>query len=115
MVNVRFSGHRRTKAYLPHNGTLKHYKHEECKETVVPILVKTPKGDAKDLEDEERCRGMFQKQFCEGGDGDIELVLSVLRGELFCFLLRETLGLAERGDGGLVGTRVGQRTEGNRV
>jgi hypothetical protein len=115
MVNVRFSGHHRTEAYLPHNSALKHDKHEECKETIVPILVKTPKGDTKDLEDKERRRSMFQKQFCEGGDGDIELVLSVLRDELFCFLMRETLGLAERGDGGLVGTRVSQSTEGNRV
>ena len=47
------------KSYLPHNSALKHDKHEECKEAVIPILVQTPKSDAKDLENEERCRGMF--------------------------------------------------------
>jgi len=58
---------------------------------------------------------MFRKQFRERGDGDIKLVLSILRYEHFGFFLRESLGLPEGGDGGFVGTRIGQRTERNRV
>lgn len=58
---------------------------------------------------------MFRKQLCERGDGDIELVLSVLRNNLFGLLLCKPLGVGEGGDGGFVGARVSQGTEGNRV
>ena len=105
----------RQKPYLPHNGTLKHDKHEEREETVVPILVQTPKGDAEDLEDKEGCCGVFREQFREGGDGNVKLILSVLCYKHFCILLHESLGIHEGGDGGLVGARVSQRTEGDRV
>ena len=49
------------KPYLPHNSALEHDKHEECKDAIVPILVQAPKSDAKDLEDKERCGGMFRE------------------------------------------------------
>ena len=100
------------KPYLPHNSALKHDKHEECKEAVVPILVQTPKSNAKYLKDKEWCRGMFREQFREGGDGDIELVPSVLRDKPFGALLHESLGIPEGGDGRFVGAWVGQRTKG---
>ena len=58
---------------------------------------------------------MFQEQLREGGDGNIKLVLSILRYKLFSVLLRESLGLHEGGDGGFVGAWVSQRTERDRV
>lgn len=97
----------RQRPYLPHNSTLKHNKHKECEETVVPILIQTPKGDAEDLEDKEGRCGVFREQFREGRDRNIKLVLSVLCGEHFGVLLRESLGLHEGGDRGLVGAWVG--------
>ena len=101
----------RRQPYLPHNGTLKHDKHEEREETVVPILVQTPKGDAEDLEDKKRCCCVFREQFGEGGDGNIKLVLSILCYKFSSALLREPFGHQEGGDGGFVGTWVSQRTE----
>ena len=103
------------KPYLPHDGALKYDKHEECKEAVVPIFVQTPKCDAKDLEDEEGCRGMFQEQFREGRDGDIKLVPSILRDKLFSPLLRESRWITEGGYGRFFGAGVSQRTESYRV
>ena len=58
---------------------------------------------------------MFREQFREGGDGDIELVLSVLRYELFGVPLRETLRLPEGGYAGFIDAWVSQRSERNRV
>lgn len=58
---------------------------------------------------------MFREQFCEGGDGNIKLVLSILRDKLLGVLLRESLGTCEGGDRGFVSARVSQRTEGDRV
>jgi len=58
---------------------------------------------------------VFREQFREGGNGNIKLVLSVLRYELFGAFLRESLWLAEGGDGGFVDAWISQRTECNRV
>lgn len=103
------------KPYLPHNSALKHNKHEECKEAVVPVLVQTPKSDAKDLEDKERCGGMFREQFRECWDRDVKLIPSILRDKLFGTLLRESLGIPEGGDERFVGAWVSQGTKGYRV
>ena len=58
---------------------------------------------------------MFREQFREGGNGNIKLVLSVLRYKLFGVSLRESVGLPEGGDGRFVGAWVSQRTKCNRV
>jgi hypothetical protein len=114
-INTRSSGNFWPNPYLPHDSTFEHNKHEQRKETVVPILVQTPKGYAEDLKDKERRGGMFREQLRKGGDGYIELVFTVLRDKVLGILLCNSLEIPEGGDGGFVGTRVGQGTERNRI
>lgn len=114
-ISIESSQNTGERPYLPHDSALKHNKHKECEETVVPILVETPKGNAEDLEDKERCCGVFREQFREGGDGNVKLVLSILHYKHFGIFLRESLGLPEGGDGRLVCAWVSQRTKCNRV
>ena len=51
------------KACLPDDRTLEHDKHEQCEQTIIPILVQTPQGDTEDLKNKKRCSGLFSKEF----------------------------------------------------
>lgn len=63
--------------YLPDNSALKHDQHEQGEQTVIPIFVQTPEGDAEDLEHEEGCCGVFREQFGERWDGNVEFIIAI--------------------------------------
>ena|ERR1700733_7596215 len=48
--------------YLEHHGAFEYDQHEQSEEAVVPILVKAPQGNAEDLKDKERRRGVLAKK-----------------------------------------------------
>ena len=62
---------------LPDDGTLEDDEHEQGKQTVVPVFIKTPKRDTEDLEDEEGGRRVLGKERGEGWDGDVVLILAI--------------------------------------
>lgn len=88
------------KAHLEYNGALEHNQHEQGEQTVVPILVETPEGDAEDLEDEEGGSSMFTEEFCKRGNRDVEFVPAIETLELRGGLGSQSRGLEEGLNGG---------------
>lgn len=62
---------------LPHHSGLKHDKHDEGEDGVVPLLIETPESNTEDLEDKEGGNSVLKEELGKGGNGDIKLVGAV--------------------------------------
>jgi hypothetical protein len=67
-----------TRTNLEHNCALKYDQHEPREQTVVPVFIQTPQGDAENLEHEERRNSMLCKELRELGDRNMARVGSEL-------------------------------------
>lgn len=86
--------------YLHDHGGFKDHKHDQGKDGVVPVLIKAPEGNAKELKDKEGSDGMLLKKFTKSGKGDLEAIRSIFSLGLSNGLGREeTLGGMKEGHG----------------
>lgn len=97
--------------YLEYDGALKDDEHEEGKETVVPVLVETPESDTEYLKDKKGGGCVFCKEFCEGGNGDVELVLAIEGEEMGSVMVSDGGGGEESVEGRSVRAGIRETVE----
>ena len=68
---AHFSNFRHVSQLLVHQGALKNDEHEQCKQTVPYIFIKTPKKNTKNLKNKEWSRCPLFEEFLEFWYGHI--------------------------------------------